>query len=55
MLLSLYAEDPVHVDENDEPDKILRNNVAWPQGYLPRHHVIKKIIVRDTKEELHYR
>ena len=29
----------------------MQNNIAWPKAYIPNHYPIKKIIVKQTKEE----
>lgn len=55
MLQNLYFKDPLQFHENDDVQKVLRNNIAWPIGYIPEQHVIKKIIVRESEQEQKYK
>jgi hypothetical protein len=43
MLHKLFEEDPVNFSNNKDVEKVLKNNVAWPKGYIPVHHPINKM------------
>lgn len=53
MLATLYLRDPYRFHEqNDEVKKVLWSNIAWPKGYIPEDHPIKKPPPKKTKEEI---
>ena len=55
MLATLYVRDPHKFNENDEEvQKVLSSNIAWPKGYIPEEHPVVKPPLRMTKDELHY-
>ena len=54
MLATIFARDPKKFkDTDDDVQKLLKNNVAWPKNYIPFKHVIKKPPPPKTKEEAH--
>ena len=53
MLATLYLRDPYRFNErNDEVEKVLWSGIAWPKGYIPDDHPIKKPPPKKTKEEI---
>ena len=55
MLATLFVRDPAKFrGEQDEVQKVVKNNIAWPQGYVPQQFVVKRPPPKSTKEEIHY-
>jgi hypothetical protein len=55
ILASIYVKDPSRFSEKDETvTKVLKNEymMAWPQGYIPPEHIVKKAPLKYTKEEI---
>ena len=39
MLATLFIKDPYKFSENqEEVQKVLSQNIAWPKGYIPEEH-----------------
>ena len=60
MLNSLYQEDPLNFHKKEEVKHVLRNNIAWPQGYVPAvskptkmFHQSKEQIFRQGLKDKH--
>ena len=52
MLAYQYLKNPYSFDaESKDVHKILKNDIAWPQGYIPDEHRIVRFKVAKTKEE----
>lgn len=51
MLQKLYEEDPLNFHENKDVQRVLRNNVAWPKGYIPTHIPVIKIVVPISEDQ----
>lgn len=53
MLATIFVRDPKKYKEGmEEVQKIMKNNVAWPQGYIPDDYPIKRPPVKYSKEEI---
>jgi len=53
MTATLFVNDPVKFStENEDVNKVLKQNVAWPKGYIPEQFVIQKPALKKTKEEI---
>jgi len=49
MVAYIHARDPKAFNKNNEEvRKVLQNQIAWPKGYIPPKHEIKRVIVKTT-------
>lgn len=61
MIGNIYARDPNNfIQNNEEVNKVLKNQIAWPKGYIPPSNEIKRIIFKrnldvEKKEALRAR
>ena len=53
MLATHYLKDPNNFDaEAKDVKNILKNEITWPQGYIPEENKVMKFKMTKTKEEL---
>lgn len=53
MIALIFARNPATFKQEDEDvQRILKNNVSWPKNYYPKNFTIKRPAPPKSKEEL---